>query len=62
MKFNDLDTGDMFNTKPARWVKINDYEAICVMSGIHPVGLVRTFKDSSQDLIVLYSLKKELYE
>lgn len=41
--FGDLCLGDMFNTLSARWVKISETEAICVMSAIVTIGYVTKF-------------------
>lgn len=63
--FKDLDIGDMFNTKPARYVKISETEAIVVMSGIgelgFDIGQIHTFR-LDQEVIPLYSNSKKLEE
>lgn len=52
--FGSLLVGDMFNTTPARWVKVSHDEAICVMSVVVPLG---TIEKISQDhpVILLWS-------
>lgn len=52
--FSQLCIGDMFNTKPARWVKVSETEAICVLSGVFPLGTIREFTDE-QSIILLWS-------
>ena len=52
--FNDLCIGDMFNTKDARWVKVEAGIAMCVMSALLPRGCFRAM-DRDEDVIVLYS-------
>lgn len=52
--FGQLRVGDMFNTKPTRWVKTTDSYAVCVMSAIHLVGQQFAFK-LSEEVIVLWS-------
>lgn len=59
--FGDLDIGDMFNTKLARFVKIDDECAIAVMSTIIPIGNIRPFDDDCE-VIPLYKAKKEVVE
>jgi hypothetical protein len=56
-KFEDLYVGDMFNTKAARWVKINSKEAICCVSDspYFEIGCIENFEDNESTLIVLYS-------
>lgn len=54
--FGDLEVGDMFNTKPARFVKIDDDKAIVVMSSIFNVGDIRTFKKDDENIVILYSI------
>ena len=54
MYFSELCIGDMFNTKVARWVKINDYQAICVQSGLIKLGSIQDF-NQQQDVVLLYS-------
>jgi len=51
--FGPLNVGDMFNTKSGRWVKQSDEDALCVMSGVHPVGWSTKFKPTD-DVVVLY--------
>ena len=58
MKFRELAVGDMFNTKPARFVKINETEAIVVMSSVWPVGEIISHENDDHDLVVLYSAKQ----
>ncbi len=53
-KFSDLLIGDMFNTLPARWVKISPTQAICVMSGAIQLGSIRTIPDETE-IILLWS-------
>lgn len=55
MTFDDLCIGDLFNTKSARYVKINNREAIVVMPGMFKVGTIIDFSNTKQDIIVLYS-------
>ena len=52
--FGELNIGDMFNTKPARYVKTTSMDAIVVMSGTFAIGEIQ---EISKDLevIVLYS-------
>jgi len=57
--FKDLEHGDMFNTKIARWVKIDDDTAIVVMSGIMVIGCTRVISGDT-DVIVLYSRKNKI--
>lgn len=52
--FGQLCIGDLFNTKSARWVKTEDDEAICVMSGTYPVGKLCRFGEMD-DVVVLWS-------
>ena len=59
MQFQDLDIGDMFNTKPARFVKTSDTEAIVVMSGVKEIGDKQTFT-SEFEVIPLYSREREV--
>lgn len=56
MRFDQLDWGDLFNTKTARWVKVSDTEAICVMSGVHPIGEVSVIP-ADFDVIVLWTAR-----
>jgi len=58
MKFSELSIGDMFNTKPARYVKVSDTEAMVVMSGIFEVGSKHNFENYKSDVIVLYSTQR----
>ena len=51
LKFSDLAVGDMFNTKYARFVKINIAEAIMVIPSLGKP--VRFYDD--EDIVVLYS-------
>lgn len=53
-KFEDLCIGDMFNTLTARWVKISETEAICVMSATVRIGNITSFP-SDFNVLVLYS-------
>ena len=53
MQFKDLSPGDMFNTKAARWVKIDRHTAIVVMSGILEIGLFQEITDDV-NIIPLY--------
>lgn len=53
-KFEDLCIGDMFNTLAARWVKISETEAICVMSATVRIGNITSFP-SDFNVLVLYS-------
>lgn len=39
MNFEQFDIGDMFNTKVARFVKVDENRAIVVMSGILEIGM-----------------------
>ena len=57
--FKDLDIGDMFNTKAARYVKTGEDEAIVVMSGIFDIGQIKEHY-SECNVIVLYSKKSAL--
>ena len=43
MKFGNLNDGDMFNTKEARWVKTSANNAIVVMSGVCEIGFCSNF-------------------
>lgn len=52
--FGELSIGDMFNTISARWVKIDDSRAICVMSSIHKIGDIKDF-NQSDEVILLWS-------
>ena len=50
--FGNICVGDMFHTDIARWVKINDKEAISVMSQVCSNGTIKKFENESQiDLI-----------
>lgn len=52
--FQEICVGDLFNTKAARWVKVSDTDAICVMSAVHPLGEIRSF-NSDMDIVLLWS-------
>ena len=54
MTFKDFSFGDMFNTKAARWVKISETRAICVMSSLVEIGSVEVFGSERDDLIPLF--------
>lgn len=54
MTFGELEIGDLFNTKPARWVKISTTEAICVMGASVEIGDVCKFPED-YNVIVLWS-------
>lgn len=58
-KFGDLDEGDMFNTKPARYVKISETEAIVVMGAVFPIGRIHEF-GPEESVIPLYCSRLEL--
>ena len=55
MKFQDLSIGDMFNTKTARYVKIDEHRAIVVMSSVLDIGDLIYFHKDDDDIVVLYS-------
>jgi hypothetical protein len=55
MTFDELNIGDMFNTKEARYVKISDTKAIVVMSSLYDVGTKMFFKGVVDDVVVLYT-------
>lgn len=57
MKFEDLDIGDMFNTKRYRLVKINDDEALVVM-GIDAGAVVNKSSFIDSTIVILYSRKE----
>lgn len=52
--FKDLCSGDMFNTKAARWVKISDREAICVLSLQIDIGDIWEI-EQDEPIVLLYS-------
>lgn len=58
-KFGDLDEGDMFNTKPARYVKISETDAIVVMGSVFKIGTIHEF-GPEESVIPLYCNKIEL--
>lgn len=63
MKFGELNVGDMFNTKAARYVKTGEQEAIVVQSAVFSVGAFNFFaKTCDTDLVVLYSSKQDVNE
>ncbi len=53
-KFSDLASGDMFNTKAARYVKTGEAEAIVVMSGVFKIGTFHHFEPDNE-VVILYS-------
>lgn len=59
MKFEDLDIGDMFNTKRYRLVKINDDEALVVM-GVDIGAVVNKSSFIDSTIVILYSRKEAL--
>lgn len=52
--FGELPDGAVFNTKPARYIKINDTMAIVIISGVLDIGRVIEF-DPDNPVIYLYS-------
>lgn len=57
MKFHELAIGDMFNTLEARYVKVDDEQAVCVMSGVLTVGEFYVI-NKSRNLVVLWTEKR----
>lgn len=55
--FSDLNLGDMFNTKIARFVKVSNNEAIVVMSGVLTTGEITKFPDDYIINEILFSNK-----
>jgi len=41
MRFKDLKLHQHFNTKAARWVKTSSTEAVCIMSSLVELGVMR---------------------
>jgi len=52
--FGQICIGDMFNTKPARWVKTSPTQAICVMSAVVPLGQIQTIPEQTE-IVLLWS-------
>ena len=46
--------GDMFNTKSARWVKVTDATAVCVMSSVFRLGETKIIR-SDEEVVLLFS-------
>jgi hypothetical protein len=60
--FGDLNVGDLFNTKVARWVKTGDTMAIVVVCGVSfafDVGEKHVIANG-QEVILLWSSNSEL--
>lgn len=60
MIFQELDVGDVFNTKQARWVKTDVARGMCIMSSLVPLGQYEKF-NLNIEVEVLYSKKLPLY-
>ncbi len=52
MEFRDLDVGDIFNTKSARWVKRSSTQAMCIFDGVYSCGDIIDFH-SNMDVILI---------
>lgn len=61
-KFKDICVGDLFNTKAARWVKVSDKKAVCVMSAVFAVGSIRPIGPDADIVLLWGRLLKEDHE
>ena len=60
--FGDLNTGDMFNTKAARYVKAGLDRAMVVMSGVLELGSVHKCEQDENNIVVLPSRSRLIEE
>lgn len=52
MEFQNVNIGGLFNTMDARWAKISDTEAVCVLSSVIKPGFIREFSKTEFAIVL----------